>query len=419
MDQQLLHTYARLLLETGLAFKKGQPLIINAEVQNEAFVTIVTEEAYNMGASNVVINWRHNPTNRLKLLHATEEVLTHPAQWIPTYYQQYVDERAAFLSLISANPKALAGIPPQRLTMSSKAMNETLKFYHTAIMSSHVTWCVAAVPTELWADLLGYTGTKEEKIDHLWHTILQFSRLEGVVPSESFKHHLSRLQRRKDALNRLDFAALQYTCDNGTNLLVRLPENHLWQGGAEPTQDGTIFCANIPTEEVYCAPQWDGVDGIVYSTKPLVYHGNPIEDFSITFSKGRIVDYTAKVGYDILKELIETDEGSHYLGEVALVDHYSPISQSNIIFNETLFDENASCHLAIGAAYPTNLKDSDGLTREQLKERGLNDSLTHVDFMIGHESMHITGITKDGQRIPVMQEGRFVLDVPKGTCHKQ
>ena len=191
--------------------------------------------------------------------------------------------------------------------------------------------------------------------------------------------------------------------------MVYLPEGHLWQGGAEASKDRLIFNANIPTEEVFSAPQWNEVNGTVFATKPLIYQGNPIEDFSITFTNGEIVDYKAQVGQEILKELIETDEGSHYLGEVALVDHYSPISQSNKIFYETLFDENASCHLAIGAAYPTCLKDSDGLTEGQLKEKGLNHSLAHVDFMIGHQDMDIVGIQHDGRQVAIMIKGRLQL----------
>lgn len=274
-------------------------------------------------------------------------------------------------------------------------------------MNSSVTWCVASVPTVLWADLLGYEGTDEEKIDQLWATLLKLCRIEGVEPKDTYRHHMAKLRHRCEALNKLDLKALRYTCENGTDLLLELPEGHIWLGGEESSKDGTIFNANIPTEEVFSAPQYNGVNGIVYSTKPLIYHGNTISDFSFTFKEGKIVDYTAKEGYEVLKELIETDEGSHYLGEVALVDHFSPISQSNQIFFETLFDENASCHLAIGASYPTCLKDSDGLSEEELKERGLNYSLTHVDFMIGHEHMNIKGYTRDGQEIDIMIDGRL------------
>ena len=407
MNQDTLKKYARTLLKYGVNLQQDQTLVISVDVENKDFAVIVTEEAYELGAKEVVLNWRCSPIARQRLLHANESVLEKPANWIPEFYKQYIDEKAAFLSLISANPKALEGIPTDRISLQSRNLNKVLSFYHTAIMNSSVTWCVASVPTVLWADLLGYEGTDEEKINQLWETLLKLCRIEGVEPKDTYRHHMAKLRHRCEALNKLDLKALRYTCENGTDLLLELPEGHIWLGGEESSKDGTIFNANIPTEEVFSAPQYNGVNGIVYSTKPLIYHGNTISDFSFTFKEGKIVEYTAKEGYEVLKELVETDEGSHYLGEVALVDHFSPISQSNQIFFETLFDENASCHLAIGASYPTCLKDSDGLSEEELKERGLNHSLTHVDFMIGHERMNIKGYTRDGQEVDIMIDGRL------------
>ena len=407
MNQDTLRKYARTLLQYGVNLQQDQTLVVSVDVENKDFAVIVTEEAYELGAKEVVLNWRCSPIARQRLLHANESVLEKPANWIPEFYKQYIDEKAAFLSLISANPKALEGIPTDRISLQSRNLNKVLSFYHTAIMNSSVTWCVASVPTVLWADLLGYEGTNEEKINQLWETLLKLCRIEGVEPKDTYRHHMAKLRHRCEALNKLDLKALRYTCKNGTDLLLELPEGHIWLGGEESSKDGTIFNANIPTEEVFSAPQYNGVNGIVYSTKPLIYHGNTISDFSFTFKEGKIVDYTAKEGYEVLKELIETDEGSHYLGEVALVDHFSPISQSNQIFYETLFDENASCHLAIGASYPTCLKNSDGLSEEELKERGLNYSLTHVDFMIGDEHMNIKGYTRDGQEVDIMIDGRL------------
>lgn len=406
-DQTLLKKYAHALLVNGLNLQKNQILVINVDVDSKDFAVIVTEEAYALGAKDVVLNWRHTPITRQRLLHASQEVLEHPAKWIPVYYQEWVDQKAAFLSLISANPKALANIPTDRISLQSRAMNKALEFYHKEIMSSGLTWCVASVATPLWAKLLGYTGSEEEQVDALWNEIFTLCRIANVEEDQTLTSHLDRLKERTKALNELGLTALHYTCPNGTDLTIRLPQDHLWQGGAESSKDGLIFNANIPTEEVFTAPQWNGVNGIVHSTKPLIYQGNPIEDFSITFQDGKIIDYTAQIGQDILKELIESDQGSSYLGELALVDHYSPISQSNKIFFETLFDENASCHLAIGAAYPTCLKNSDDLTQEELKERGLNHSLTHVDFMIGHEKMTITGQCVNGQEVPIMVNGRL------------
>ena len=407
MNQETLKKYAHTLLKYGVNLQEDQTLVISVDVENKDFAVIVTEEAYELGAKEVVLNWRCSPIARQRLLHAKESVLERPANWIPEFYKQYIDDKAAFLSLISANPKALEGIPTNRISLQSRNLNKALSFYHTAIMNSSVTWCVASVPTVLWADLLGYEGTDEEKIEQLWTTLLKLCRIEGVEPKDTYRHHMAKLRHRCEALNKFDLKALRYTCENGTDLLLELPEGHIWLGGEESSKDGTIFNANIPTEEVFSAPQYNGVNGIVYSTKPLIYQGNTISDFSFTFKEGKIVDYTAKEGYEVLKELIETDEGSLYLGEVALVDHFSPISQSNQIFYETLFDENASCHLAIGASYPTCLKDSDGLSEEELKERGLNYSLTHVDFMIGDEHMNIKGYTRDGQEVDIMIDGHL------------
>ena len=407
MNQDTLKKYAHTLLKYGVNLQEDQTLVISVDIENKDFAVIVTEEAYELGAKEVVLNWRCSPIARQRLLHANESVLEKPANWIPEFYKQYIDDKAAFLSLISANPKALEGIPTDRISLQSRNLNKVLSFYHTAIMNSSVTWCVASVPTVLWANLLGYEGSDEEKINQLWATLLKLCRIEGVEPKDTYRHHMAKLRHRCEALNKLDLKSLRYTCENGTDLLLELPEGHIWLGGEESSKDGTIFNANIPTEEVFSAPQYNGVNGVVHSTKPLIYHGNTISDFSFTFKEGKIVEYTAKEGYEVLKELVETDEGSHYLGEVALVDHFSPISQSNQIFYETLFDENASCHLAIGASYPTCLKNSDGLSEEELKERGLNHSLTHVDFMIGHERMNIKGYTRDGQAVDIMIDGRL------------
>ena len=409
MNQETLKKYAHTLLKYGVNLQQDQTLVISVDVENKDFAVIVTEEAYELGAKEVVLNWRCSPIARQRLLHAKESVLEKPANWIPEFYKQYIDDKAAFLSLISANPKALEGIPTDRISLQSRNLNKVLSFYHTAIMNSSVTWCVASVPTVLWANLLGYEGSDEEKINQLWATLLKLCRIEGVELKDTYRHHMAKLRHRCEALNKLDLKSLRYTCENGTDLLLELPEGHIWLGGEESSKDGTIFNANIPTEEVFSAPQYNGVNGVVYSTKPLIYHGNTISDFSFTFKEGKIVEYTAKEGYEVLKELVETDEGSHYLGEVALVDHFSPISQSNQIFYETLFDENASCHLAIGASYPTCLKNSDGLSEEELKERGLNHSLTHVDFMIGHEHMNIKGYTRDGQAVDIMIDGRLQI----------
>lgn len=402
-----LQQYARLLLQEGVNLQQDQLLVINGDVENKDFVYIVVEEAYALGAKDVHINWRSTITAKSRLTHAKDTVLANPAPWIADMYHHIVDSNACILSLISANPFAYEGVPSEKIALSSRSMSKLTKFYHEAIMDSSLTWCVASVATLTWANLLGYEGDDDEKVNRLWNTIFTLCRMKNVSEDESFSTHLNRLAQRTATLNDLQLVSLHYTCPNGTDLTIALPEGHLWLGGKEASKNGIIFDANIPTEEVFTAPHYAGANGTVYSTKPLIYDGNQIEEFYFTFKDGKVVDYGAKEGKEYLTNLIETDENSCYLGEVALVDHYSPISQSNMIFFETLYDENASCHLALGAAYPTCLENSDGMSQEELRNHGLNTSLAHTDFMIGHEHMTIMGLTKDGKEVSIMIDGRL------------
>lgn len=402
-----LQQYARLLLQEGVNLQQDQLLVINGDVENKDFVYIVVEEAYALGAKDVHINWRSTITAKSRLTNAKDTVLANPAPWIADMYHHIVDSNACILSLISANPFAYEGVPSEKIALSSRSMSKLTKFYHEAIMDSSLTWCVASVATLTWANLLGYEGDDDEKINRLWNTIFTLCRMKHVSEDESFSTHLNRLAQRTATLNDLQLVSLHYTCPNGTDLTIALPEGHLWLGGKEASKKGIIFDANIPTEEVFTAPHYAGANGTVYSTKPLIYDGNQIEEFYFTFKDGKVVDYGAKEGKEYLTNLIETDENSCYLGEVALVDHYSPISQSNMIFFETLYDENASCHLALGAAYPTCLENSDSMSQEELRNHGLNTSLAHTDFMIGHEHMTIIGLTKDGKEVSIMIDGRL------------
>lgn len=402
-----LHQYARLLLQEGVNLQQDQLLVINGDVENKDFVYIVVEEAYALGAKDVHINWRSTITAKSRLTNAKDTVLANPAPWIADMYHHIVDSNACILSLISANPFAYEGVPSEKIALSSRSISKLTKFYHEAIMDSSLTWCVASVATLTWANLLGYEGDDDEKVNRLWNTIFTLCRMKNVSEDESFSTHLNRLAQRTATLNDLQLVSLHYTCPNGTDLTIALPEGHLWLGGKESSKKGIIFDANIPTEEVFTAPHYAGANGTVYSTKPLIYDGNQIEEFYFTFKDGKVVDYGAKEGKEYLTNLIETDENSCYLGEVALVDHYSPISQSNMIFFETLYDENASCHLALGAAYPTCLENSDSMSQEELRNHGLNTSLAHTDFMIGHEHMTIIGLTKDGKEVSIMIDGRL------------
>ncbi|NJE33757.1 aminopeptidase [Megasphaera sp. SW808] len=400
-----LAVYANILLTKGLNLQKGQILVINAPVESSAFVTILTKEAYTCGASQVVCNWRCDDTTRLRYEYESQEQFETFPDWRREFSLSYYRQNAAFLSLISANPYLMSGIDTKKIFAWQKAQNEALKEYIDGMMASKTTWLVAAVPSKVWASIL-YPGLEDDAAcDALWNQILQSSRADGADPLADWDAHLANLAARRQWMTEQHFTALHYTNSLGTDLTIRLPENHIWQGGAETSASGISFNANIPTEEIYTAPRADGVDGVVYSTKPLVYNGNVIDTFHLVFKDGKVVEAHAETGDDVLQKLVAIDEGASRLGEVALIPYHSPISLSNILFYETLFDENASCHLALGASYPTCLAGGAEMTKEETEQAGLNDSMIHVDFMVGSPDLSITGIKADGSKVPVFLHG--------------
>ncbi|WP_301962754.1 aminopeptidase [uncultured Megasphaera sp.] len=400
-----LAVYANILLTKGLNLQKGQILVVNAPVESSAFVTILTKEAYICGASQVVCNWRCDDTARLRYEYEGQEQFESFPEWRREFSLSYYRQNAAFLSLISANPYLMSGIDTKKIFAWQKAQNEALKEYIDGMMASKTTWLVAAVPSKVWASILYPDLEADAAYDALWNQILQSSRADGADPLADWDAHLANLAARRQWMMEQHFAALRYTNSLGTDLTIRLPEKHIWQGGAETSASGISFNANIPTEEIYTAPRADGVDGVVYSTKPLVYNGNVIDKFHLVFKDGKVVEAHADTGDDVLQKLVAIDEGSGRLGEVALIPYHSPISLSNILFYETLFDENASCHLALGASYPTCLAGGAEMTKEETEQAGLNDSMIHVDFMVGSPDLSITGIKADGSEVPVFLHG--------------
>ena len=400
-----LAVYANILLTKGLNLQKGQILVVNAPVESSAFVTILTKEAYICGASQVVCNWRCDDTARLRYEYEVQEQFESFPEWRREFSLSYYRQNAAFLSLISANPYLMSGIDTKKIFAWQKAQNEALKEYIDGMMASKTTWLVAAVPSKVWASILYPKLEDDAAYDALWNQILQSSRADGADPLADWDAHLANLAARRQWMTEQHFAALHYTNSLGTDLTIRLPENHIWQGGAETSASGISFNANIPTEEIYTAPRADGVDGVVYSTKPLVYNGNVIDTFHLVFKDGKVVEAHAETGDDVLQKLVAIDEGAGRLGEVALIPYHSPISLSNILFYETLFDENASCHLALGASYPTCLAGGAEMTKEETEQAGLNDSMIHVDFMVGSPDLSITGIKADGSKVPIFLNG--------------
>ncbi|SPF31214.1 Aminopeptidase 2 [Candidatus Desulfosporosinus infrequens] len=409
MRNNLLKKYAQLIVRTGINLQKKQTLVISAPIECAPFTRLIAEKAYQEGARDVVIQWRDELFSKIRFLNAPEEIFEEFPEWQKEFYLSYVHQGAAFLSISASDPELFKDVNPERITKSQKASNTALKAYRDRLMSNKNTWCVVSVPTASWSKKVFPHLSEEESLEKLWDVIFKTVRVDTENPVISWEEHKANLIRRMDSLNSLALKSLHYKNSFGTNLNIELPENHIWLGGSEFTPEGIEFIANMPTEEVFTLPKKTGVNGQVFGSMPLNYNGNLIENFSMTFKEGKVVDFSAEKGYEILKSIIETDEGSHFLGEVALVPYDSPISNSNILFYNTLFDENASCHLALGKAYPVCMKNSEKMTRDDFLALGINESLVHVDFMIGTSDLEILGMTLDGKEIPIFRNGNFAL----------
>ena len=404
-----LEKYAQLIVRTGINLQEKQTLVISSPIECAPFTRLIAEKAYREGARDVVIQWHDELFSKIRFLHAPEEIFEEFPEWQKELYLSYVHQGAAFLSIAVSDPELLKDVNPQRITKSQKASNTALKDYRDRLMSNKNTWCVVSIPTAAWSKKVFPHLSVEDSIEKLWNVIFKTVRVDTENPIVSWEEHKANLKRRMDILNSLALKSLHYQNSLGTDLNIELPENHIWLGGSEFTPEGIEFIANMPTEEVFTLPKKTGVNGKVISSMPLNYNGNLIENFSMTFKAGKIVDFGAEKGYETLKAIIETDEGSHFLGEVALVPYDSPISNSKILFYNTLFDENASCHLALGKAYPVCMKNSEKITHDEFSVLGINESLVHVDFMIGTSDLKILGMTSDGKEIPIFRNGNFAL----------
>lgn len=407
MENQILEKYARLVVKSGVNIQKGQTLVVASPIECASFTRLIAQQAYEAGARDVVISWKDEITSKIRFLQAPDEIFDEFPNWQKEFYLSYVREGAAFVSISASDPELLKDVDPGRIMRSQKASNTALEEYRERLMSNRNQWCVVSVPTPAWAKKV-FTGLPEaEAVEALWSSIAKAVRVDTEDPVAAWEAHKTHLKKSLEFLNTAKFRSLRYRNSLGTDVTVELPADHLWLGGSEFTPGGLEFIANMPTEEVFTLPAKNGVNGTIVSSKPLNYNGNLIDGFSFTLKEGRIVDCKAKTGEEILKKLVETDEGSHYLGEVALVPHASPISESNILFYNTLFDENASCHFAIGKAYPVCIKDGENKNKEELSSLGVNDSLVHVDFMLGTADLSITGLTADGKEVPVFVNGNF------------
>jgi len=409
MNTMLLEKYAELIVKIGVNLQKKQTLVISSPIECAPFARMIAEVAYLAGARDVVMNYKDELFSKVRFLQAPDEVFDEFPQWQKEFYLSYVKEGAAFISIAASDPELLKNVNADRVAKVQKASNVALQEYRERLMSNKNAWCVVSIPTKSWATKVFPGLSADEALEKLWDAILKTVRVEGQDPVAAWSQHKNKLKVSADFLNAKQFKFLRYKNSLGTDLEIELPENHIWLGGSEYTPEGVEFIANMPTEEVFTLPKKTGVNGFVVSSMPLNYNGNLIEQFTLTFKAGKIIDFTAVHGYEVLKKLIETDEGSYYLGEVALVPYDSPISNAKILYFNTLFDENASCHLAIGKAYPVCIKDGKNMNKQELDQLEVNDSLTHVDFMIGTQDLAIIGVTAAGVEIPVFKNGNFAF----------
>ena len=408
MKKDLLKKYASLVVRVGVNLQENQPLVIHAPIACADFVHTLAKEAFCAGAYDVSVNWNDEVFSHIRYKNAPLERFREFPAWRKLFYDNHAERGAAFISISAADPDIFSDVEPKRLTEAGVSAGKALMEYRTRLMSNKNSWCVVSVPTPAWAHKVFPDVSADQAMERLWAEILKAVRISAEEdPISAWMNHIDHLQKITEFLNAHDFAELHYTNCLGTDLHVELPPGHIWMGGAEQSAAGHLFAANIPTEEVYTLPQRNGVNGIVAASKPLHYNGTLIHDFTLTFRDGKVVDYTARKGGEQLKELLETDEGASFLGEVALVPHTSPISQSGILFYNTLFDENASCHLALGKAYPTCMQNGENMTEDELRRHGVNHSLVHEDFMIGTADMSVIGRMRSGNSIPVIENGDF------------
>ena len=406
--EKQLQKYAELLVKVGLNVQEKEPVYIQASIDASEFVHLVVEEAYKIGAEDVKVRYNDDRIAQLKYQYEPEAFFENVKQYDIDEKMDYLDRKAAFLSIVSSSPDSLKDEDPNKIRKYMAANGKAFKDYMVAVQSDRMSWCVASYPSVGWAKMMFPELSDDEAVNKLLETILKTVRVDQEDPVKAWEEHDHLLHEKADYLNNKKYKALHYK-SAGTDLTIELPDGQYWSGASSVNSKGNSFVANMPTEEVFTAPHKNGVNGTVSNTLPLSYSGNIIDDFTLTFKDGVVVDYKAGVGEEILKSILETDEGSKRLGEVALVPVDSPISNMNTLFYNTLFDENASCHIALGSAYAFCIEGGKDMSAEQLAENGLNDSTTHVDFMIGSKDLSIDGILENGEKEPVFRDGNWAF----------
>lgn len=408
MNKTQLRRYAKLLAKTGINVKKGQWVIVQAELDQPEFVEMVVEELYRAGAGKVSVEWSHQPLAHLHYKYQDEKVLSDMTKWEIEKWELRKKELPAMLYLESSDPDGLKGIDQEKFTAVRSARSKIIKPYRDA-MDNYYQWCIAAVPGKAWAKKVFPELNVNQAVEKLWDSILSAARSDGSDPVREWSRHNDELAKRCDYLNRLGLIALEYKSQNGTDLRVGLLPDAQFLGGGEESLKGIYFNANIPSEEIFISPKAGDADGIVYSTKPLSYQGELIENFSVRFEGGKVVEVKAEKNGHLLEKMISMDEGAKMLGECALIPYDSPINNSRVLYYNTLFDENASCHLALGRGFTNCVRGYEHMSKEELDQKGINDSVIHVDLMIGSRDMNIVGITKNGLRVQIFKDGNWAF----------
>ena len=408
MNKTRLKKYANLIAVCGVNVQKGQEVFISAELDQPEFVKMVVEACYKAGAGKVTVDWSYQPLTKLNVRYESKKVLGSLADWQVEKWKHQAKVLPCKIYLISEDPDGLAGINQKKFAGAMAARSKIIKPIRNT-MENKYQWCIAAVPGKAWAKKV-FPGEKTNAaVEKLWEAILSTSRVYDDPIAEWEKHN-ANLKSRCDYLNSLGIKELKYKSANGTDFRVGLLPNALFMAGGEDTLGTNVYYnPNIPSEEVFTSPKRGDADGIVYSSKPLSYAGQLIDNFWVKFEGGKVVDVGAEQNESLLREIIGMDEGAAYLGEVALVPFSSPINQSNLLFYNTLFDENAACHLALGRGFTNVLVDYEKYTHEETKELGINDSIVHEDFMIGTADMSITAVTNDGREVAIFKDGEWAF----------
>lgn len=411
MNQELLNKYAAFTVQVGVNVQKGQTLIIRCPVEGAYFGRACMEAAYKAGARDVVIRWEDEKAARIRMELGEEEALSETKPYELRSYLDYAESEGGccLLAIHASDPEIFKGLDTGKINRVSLAKQEAMKSWREYTMKDRVQWCVVAIPTPAWAASVFPGLSEDEAQEKLWSAIFDVCRVTGGDPVSAWKEHVAKTTACRDRLNELQLESIHMTSANGTDLTVGLAEGHTWEGACSKAENGTVFIANVPTEEVFTAPHRERVNGVVKGTKPYVYNGQLIEGFSVTFKDGVVVEYSAEKNAELLGQLLDSDEGARRIGEIALVPASSPINRSGLLFYNTLFDENAACHIAFGAGYPTTVKGGAAMTTEELLACGVNDSAIHEDVMVGAEDMTITGLTKSGETVTIFENGEWAI----------